>query len=169
MLLHRFNFSDCLCRKTDARITLEKLAKQCAGLCLVSGDCFAAGGVLLLPTLMLHCTAMLLLEQVTHHSSPSTRGSECGPLNRRAPREKCLLLWGRFTLLWKCGSSEGSNLGRLLTSRLNYDVSWDQYLFFPSSFGVFFAFSWFCISVMCDLLVGPLKLLSVSASGCRKH
>lgn len=56
LMLHRFNFNDYVCRKTNARITLEKLAKQCAGLCLVSGYCFAAGGVLLLPTLMLHCS-----------------------------------------------------------------------------------------------------------------
>lgn len=53
MLLHSFNFSDCVCRKSNARISLEKLAKQFAGLCLVSGDCFAAGGGLLLPILML--------------------------------------------------------------------------------------------------------------------
>lgn len=59
MLLHRFNFSNCVCSKTNARITLEKLAKQCAGLCLVSGGCFAAGGVLLLSTLMLPCSAAL--------------------------------------------------------------------------------------------------------------
>lgn len=73
MLLHRFNFSDCVCRKTNARITLEKLAKQCAGLCLVSGDCFAAGGVLLLPTLILHCSTtgmshtIILLPHVEVH------------------------------------------------------------------------------------------------------
>lgn len=56
MLLHSFNFSNCVCRKSNARITLEKLAKQCAGLCLASGDCFAVGGVLLLPILMLVCS-----------------------------------------------------------------------------------------------------------------
>lgn len=49
MLLHRFNCSDYVCQKTNARITLEKLAKQCGGLCLVSGGCFAADGVLLQP------------------------------------------------------------------------------------------------------------------------
>lgn len=111
MLLHRFNFSSCVCSKTNARITLEKLAKQCAaGLCLVSGGCFAAGGVLLLSTLMLPCSTagrshtIVLLPHVEVN---------VGPLNERASNEKCLLLCGKFRPL-----RGGTSLGGLLTSRL---------------------------------------------------
>lgn len=89
--------------------------------------------------------ALLCCTQVTHHCSPSTCGSECGPLNREASNEKWFLLCGKFRLF-----RGGTSLGGLLTSRLNCAVSWDQCCF------VLYCFSWF-VFYKCDvwLTCGP--------------
>lgn len=73
---------------------------------------------------------------------------------------------GQFHTFVEVGAG-GSNLGGILTSRLNCAVSWDQCPFF-SPFGMFC--SWFVYtSVMCDLLVGPQCLPVSHTHWVEKH